>query len=328
MLDTIEKYVKTCDKCQRNKALRKTKMPLVLTPTASHPFDRVYLDVVGGKGSLPTTTLGNRYILTFQDDLSKFCEAMPIPTQDADTIARAFVSRVILRHGAPKSLLTDQGANFLSNLFKSVCKLLKIKKLQTTPFHPQANPVERSHKPLAEYLRNYVNADQDNWDEWVDYATFTYNTTPHTSTGFTPFELIYGRKAELPSATRKVPQPLYSYDDYMKELKYRLQTSHAIAREKISVKKTQNKKYYDSHTRAYTFNVGDWVLLKKMVRENKLSALYEGPFKIVAINSDVNCTIKRRKKEVRVHFNLLIPYGTRKSETESDKSDSENPTEN
>jgi transposase InsO family protein len=316
MAETIEKYIKTCEKCQKNKALRKTKMPLVITPTASHPFDRVYLDVVGGKGSLPTTTLGNRYILTFQDDLTKFCEAIPIPTQDADTIARAFVSRVILRHGAPKSLLTDQGANFLSNLFKSICKLLKIKKLQTTPFHPQANQVERSHKPLAEYLRSYVNADQDNWDEWVDFAIFTYNTTPHSTTGFTPFELVYGRKAELPSATRKSPQPLYSYDDYMKELKYRLQTSHAIAREKISVRKTQNKKYYDSHTRAYAFNVGDWVLLKKMVRENKLSALYEGPFKIVAINSDVNCTIKRRKKEVRVHFNLLIPFGTREKETE------------
>jgi hypothetical protein len=104
----------------------------------------------------------------------------------------------------------------------------------------------------------------------------------------------------------------------MKELKYRLQTSHAIAREKISVKKTQNKKYYDSYTRAYAFNVGDWVLLKKMVRENKLSALYEGPFKIIAINSDVNCTIKRRKREVRVHFNLLIPYGNREKETESE----------
>jgi hypothetical protein len=294
-------------------------MPLVLTPTASHPFEKVYLDVVGGKGSLPSTTLGNRYILTFQDDLTKFSEAIAIPTQDADTIARAFVHRVILRHGTPQSLLTDQGANFLSNLFKSVCKLLKIKKLQTTPYHPQANQVERIHSPLAAYLRSYVNADQDNWDEWVDFAMFTYNTTPHTSTGFTPFELVYGRKAELPSATRNSPQPLYSYDDYVKELRYRLQTSHTIAREKITAKKIQNKKHYDAHTKIYAYNVGDLVLLKRMARENKLSSLYEGPYKIITINSAVNCTIKRRNKEVRVHFNLLIPYGNReKSESESD----------
>jgi hypothetical protein len=60
-------------------------------------------------------------------------------------------------------------------------------------------------------------------------------------------------------------------------------------------------------------NVGDWVLLKKMVRENKLSALYaEGLLKVVTINSNVNFTIKRRKKEIRVHFNLLIPYENRK----------------
>jgi Integrase core domain len=277
------------------------------------------MDIVGGKGSLPTTTMGNRYILTFQDDLTKFSEAIPIASQDAETIAQAFVSKVILRHGAPKSLLTDQGTNFLSNLFKSVCKALKIKKIQTTPYHPQCNgALERSHKSLAEYLRNFVNADQNNWDLWVESAIFTYNTTPHSSTGFTPFELIYGRKSVLPSAFNREPSPIYNYDDYLAELRYRLQTSHAIAKDKIKNTKTRNKRYYDAHCQEHSYNVGDWVLLKKMQRENKLTPLYDGPFKIISIDSPVNCTIKKGRKEVRVHFNLLIPFGQRASETESD----------
>jgi transposase InsO family protein len=317
MVKTIDAYIRSCEKCQKNKNLRKTKMPMAIVTPATSPFDRVYLDIVGGKGSLPTTGNGNRYILTFQDDLSKFSEAIAIPTQDADTVARAFVSKVILRHGTPRSLLTDQGANFLSELFRAVCKLLKIKKLQTTPYHPQTNgALERSHKGLAEYLRSYVNSDQNDWDEWIDYAMFTYNSTPHTVTGFAPFELLYGRKPELPSSLTKNPEPLYNYDDFCQELRNRLQTAHAIARAKISKSKLSNKAYYDEHARPQTYNVGDWVLMKRMFRENKLSSLYEGPYKVTAVNSPVTCTIRKKRKEVKVHFNMLIPYHERGPDSE------------
>jgi hypothetical protein len=150
MMAGIEKYIcNSCDHCQKNKVRKSTKMPMVLTETAKHPWERVYLDVVGGKGALPTTHNGNKYILTFQDDLSKFSEAIAIPNQEADTIAKAFISRIILKHGPPVSLLTDQGTNFLSNLFKSVCKFLKIKKVQTCAFTPRSNgQLEKSHRGL------------------------------------------------------------------------------------------------------------------------------------------------------------------------------------
>jgi transposase InsO family protein len=87
------------------------------------------------------TTSGNMYVLTFQDDLSKFVVAIPIPQQDAETIAK----EVVLKFGAPAQILTDQGSNFLSDLFKNTCKLLKIKKIQTTAFHRESNgSLERS----------------------------------------------------------------------------------------------------------------------------------------------------------------------------------------
>jgi len=65
---------------------------------------------------------------------------------------------------------------------------------------------------LAEYLRHYN--DQTDWDEWLSYVMFTYNTIPHTDTGFTLFELTYGHQAILPTALTKQPKPTYSYDDY------------------------------------------------------------------------------------------------------------------
>jgi hypothetical protein len=82
----IETYVKQCTSCQVNKTLKpKKRAPLELTSTADHPFDKCYLDVVG---PLPLSAEGNRYILTFQDDLSKYIIATPIKRQDAETIAK------------------------------------------------------------------------------------------------------------------------------------------------------------------------------------------------------------------------------------------------
>ena len=84
-------------------------------------------------------------------------------------------------------VLTDQGSNFLSEIFTNVCKLLKIKKIKCTAYYPQSNgALETTHRVLVEYLRCFILEDQTNWDKWLPYATFVFNTTPHTATGFTP----------------------------------------------------------------------------------------------------------------------------------------------
>jgi hypothetical protein len=117
---------------QVNKTLKpKRKVPMEITSTANHPFDKCYLDIVG---PLPPSATGNRYILTFQDDLSKYVVATPISQQDAETVTRVFVSQVVLKYGTPSIVQTDQGANFVSEVFKNTCKLLKIKKIQSTAF--------------------------------------------------------------------------------------------------------------------------------------------------------------------------------------------------
>jgi len=129
----------------------------------------------------------NKYILTFQDGLSKYVIAMPITQKDADTVARSFVEKVILTSGTSRILQTDQGANFMREVFRNTCRILGIKKIQSTAFHPETQgSIERSHRMLAEYVRHYVKEDQTNWDQWVPSATYVYNTTEHTATRFTP----------------------------------------------------------------------------------------------------------------------------------------------
>ena len=111
-------------------------------------------------------------------------------------------------YGTPRILQTDQCANFISELYKKTCKILGIKKIQSTAFHPESQgSIERSHRVLAEYLRHYVKEDQTNWDQWFPFATYVYTTTEHSATRFTPHELLFGRPCVLPSTLKGPPSP-------------------------------------------------------------------------------------------------------------------------
>ena len=246
MIKDIANYIKKGSACQKNKYAKNTKIPMAITTTSRIPFEKIFIDIVG---PLPETNERNKYILTMQDDLTKFSEAFPAPNAEATTLAKIFVTQIVCRHGTPQSILTDQGANFLSALFKNVCKLLKIKKLQTTAYHPETNgALERSHRTLGEYLRNYTDQDQTNWDNWLPYAMFVYNSTPHSSTKFSPFKLLYDYEPTLPSSIQRTPDPLYNYEDYSQELRARLQSSYTIARENLVKQKQNSKTYYDKGT--------------------------------------------------------------------------------
>jgi hypothetical protein len=312
MKQEIEEYVRRCEVCQKNKITQnKTKMPLQITTTPDVVWEKCSLDIVG---PLTTTVDGNKYLLTFQDELSKFTLAVPIQQQDAGTVAKAFVGEVVLKFGIPQVLLTDQGSNFLSELFANMCKLLKIKRIKTTAYHPQSNgALERTHRVLVEYLRCYISEDQTNWDKWIPYATFVFNTTPHTSTGFTPHELMFGRKPNIPGILQKeAPGVLYTYDNYIKELQSRLQSSYELAKSSLIAKKERSKEQHDKTVNIPLFSVGDKVLLHderiRRGRSLKLSPPWIGPYEITEVN-DVNITLKLpRNKTLKVHANRLKPF--------------------
>ena len=308
MRTDIGKFIATCSICQKNKNNSITKIPMKITDTPSKPFEKVALDIVG---PLPETCSGNKYILTFQDNFSKFLLAIPIMNQEAKTIADVFARKVICLFGTPTILLTDQGSNFLSEVFKKTCKLLKIKMIQTTAYHPESNgSLERSHRTLGNYLRSYVNGDQENWDTWLDFASFCHNTTPNTSTKHTPHEILFGYKPELPAAITKTIDPIYNFDDYVIELKARLQNGYEKVRQNLIESKNNNKKHYDKNSKPLLLAVGCKVLLKNMNNKTnkKVSPIYEGPYEIVEVNSPENSTIKIGNKQKLVHNNLLKYY--------------------
>jgi len=142
----VSEYIKKCDTCAKRETGHRVVAPLGDALVAHEFLDVVSLDIVG---PLPATERGNKYLLTFIDHFTRFCEAIPIVKQDTETTAREFVTRIITQFGVSKKLFTDRGANFTSALIKETCKLLKIQKLQTSSYNPQANGVcKRMHKLL------------------------------------------------------------------------------------------------------------------------------------------------------------------------------------
>jgi hypothetical protein len=141
---------------------------------------------------------------------------------------------------------------------------------------------------------------------------YVYNTTVHTATGYTPFELVYGFQSTLPSTLQETPNPQYNYDSYVLELKSsRLQTAHEVAREKMLSSKQKSKEYYDDKSKEFKLSVGDKVLLYdetvRRGRSKKLSSQWIGPYEVLGLDR-VNATIKRGRRIQKVHVNRLKPF--------------------
>lgn len=191
-------------------------------------------------------------------------------------------------------------------MFKNLCKLLKIEKLQTTAYRPQSNgSLERSHKDLAAYLRNVLQDGSYEWDEWLRQAAYVHNTHVHAANKYSPFECLFGFTNKLPTNLMGKVDPVYNADDYCIELRYKMQRMHVAVRANILEAKNMSKKYYDKTVhKSKIFSIGDKVFLKKEGRKGKLDEVWSGPFDVLETKG-VNTTIKNDGKTMVVHNNRL-----------------------
>ncbi|KAH9636145.1 hypothetical protein HF086_007097 [Spodoptera exigua] len=276
--EDIKNYVQKCEKCQKEKYSRYTKEPMTITTTATEAFQKIFMDVVG---PLERDEENFSYILTIQCELTKYIEAYPMKTKSTKEVAEKFVNNFILRFGIPEIIATDRGTEFISTTFQEVCNLLHINKLTSTAYHHQSiGALENSHKSLGTYLRIQTDNHSGHWSKWIAYWCFAYNTSVHTETKFTPFELVFGKQANLPSNLTIHPEPIYNHESYPLELKYRLQLSQTEARENLIKSKMIRKIKYDKNCNPVVYKPNDKVLIKNENR-NKLTSIYSGPYIVV-----------------------------------------------
>ncbi|KAL4123448.1 hypothetical protein QTP88_015626 [Uroleucon formosanum] len=255
MKKDVQKYIKSCASCQRNKSSKKLKIPMAITTTSFRPFQRIFLDIVG---RLPTSHRNNSYILTIQDDLTKFLFAFPIENHQANTIAKVFVENFVCIHGIPMSILTDNGPEFVGEIFTYICKLLKIEKKMSSPYHPQTNGgLEKTHRVIKEMLRHNVDKNAHNWCENIPFVVFSFNSAVHESTQYQPYELLYGNPIHIPTIFQKSSETGYSYNNYASEMKQKMQTAYALARKNLINKKNRTKLHYDKGQNVQGIHIGD-----------------------------------------------------------------------
>ena len=315
MLKDVQHWCESCTDC----AMRKTpktnlKMPLLPIPVEG-AFDRVAIDVLG---PLPVTTQGNRYILVFSDYLTRWPEAFAIPNMESSTVARIFIDEIISRHGAPRTLLSDRGTNFLSSLIAEVCKLFDIHKLNTSSYHPQTDGlVERFNSTLLQSLSMYVDKDQKDWDLFIPSVLFGYRASPSAATQETPFFLLYGRECRLPIDVKLLPPSDLSTSvlEHRKRIVENIERSQNIARENIQKAQQKMKMHYDKRAKKRDFEIGQsvWVYTPKVKKglSKKLMHLWHGPYRIAEKLSPVHFYLRtkdNRRVKFAVHANRIKPY--------------------
>ena len=310
----VTRFCKSCDVCQKtvNKG-SVPKVPLEKMLLIDKPFKRVAIDLVGPIG--PPSEDGHRYILTLVDFATRYPEAVPLKNIDTETVAEALVD-IFSRLGVPEEILSDLGTQFVSECMKEVTRLLSIKQLTTTPYHPMCNGLtEKFNGTMKSMLKRLCSEQPRQWHRYINPLLFAYREVPQESTGFSPFELLYGRAVrgpmfilkELWTKELEEPEVKNSYQ-YVFELREKLEDTLRLAHSELQKAQHKGKHNYDRKAKVRRFAQGDKVLILLPTDHNKLLMQWKGPFEVSAVVGLNDYKVCVKGKERVYHANLLKKY--------------------
>ncbi|XP_052710767.1 uncharacterized protein LOC128185133 [Crassostrea angulata] len=275
----IRRFVNSCDICQRTTPKGKIHpVPLGRMPLISEPFHRVAADIVGPLD--PRTTKGNKYILTIIDFATRYPEAVALSGKETERVAEALVD-VFSHVGVPREILTDQGTQFTSDVMKEVSRLLSLKRITTTPYHPMCNGlVEKFNGTLKQMLKRMCAERPKDWDKYLSALLFAYREVPQESLGFSPFELLYGHTVGGPMKilkelwTKEKPdEDVKSTYQYVIDLREKLEETCKIAHEQLEKAQKKKRHYYNRKTKVRQMKVVGRYGLQSYV-DGKLKTLH------------------------------------------------------
>lgn len=317
MFQDVKHYCTTCPECQITTHLKPKQVPLHPLPIISTPFRRIAMDIVG---PLEKSSTGYQYILVICDYATRFPEAFPLRSIKTPKIIGALV-QLFSRVGIPEEIIHDQGSNFTSGLMKQLNKELGIRGIRTTPYHPETDGlVERFNQTLKQMLRKVVSDTGRDWDKWLPFVLFAYREVPQASTGFSPFELLYGwpvqgpldlLKKEWEETKTAAPEGILSYVLQMRD---RLEKYREEAKVNLERAQQDQKRWYDKRARQRELKPGQQVLLLLPTCSNKLLARWQGPYPVLRKMGPVTYEVAHadKGKATQVyHINLLKEWKER-----------------
>lgn len=312
-VDVTDK-IKSCERCIKRKALPEKAAPLVNIRT-SRPLELVCIDFL----SIEPDCSRTKDVLVITDHFTKYAVAVPTPNQKAKTVAKCLWDNFFVHYGIPEKLHSDQGTDFESRTIKELCKIAGIHKVRTTPYHPRGNPVERFNRTLLNMLGTLTNEDKLHWKDFVKPLVHAYNCTRNDVTGFTPYELMFGRQPRLPiDLVFGVPMndDSQTHSQYIQTLKETLEKSYQIAMKNSEKVMRRNKSRFDKHVTTSDLQTGDRVLVKnvKLRGKHKLADKWEPTVYIVVRRAGslpvYTVRPEHSSRPLRtLHRDLLLPCG-------------------
>ena len=303
MYEDIHEYYKTCRDCQRASVHHPKRPPLHPLPVAGL-FERLQMDYLG---PFRLSKCGKRWILLVVDSFSGWCEAFALPNADAITTAKVLYSEIFTRYGAPRYLLSDRGANFLSTLVQALCEIFSIKRIRTSSYHPASNSrCEKFNAFINKSLRTMVDDKQEDWPDIIPGIMMAYRCTPARASQFSPYFLCFAKEMITPIETAINPdltEVSPNYRDTLKLFIDNVKLSRKIAHKNILRSRQQMKEYYDRNSAPPKYKLGDLVWLHDPTTpvgfSRKLKPRWRGPYRISEIGP--NSTYRLR------HYNTDIP---------------------
>ncbi|KAK3729825.1 hypothetical protein QZH41_016099 [Actinostola sp. cb2023] len=267
----VDVWIKKCERC----TLSKMPLPRIRPPMgnllATKPLEVLAVDFT----LLEPASDGRENVLVMTDVFTKFTLAIPTRDQKANTTAKLILKEWFMRYGVPNRIHSDQGRNFESEVIMELCGLYGIKKSRTTPYHPQGNAqCERFNRTMHDLLRSLPPHKKRKWTEHLPELLYAYNATPHSSTGYSPYYLMFCREPRLPvdlllGAEEDVEDEIQN--DWLATHMSRLRDAYLKAGEHLEQAAERRKKASDQTAFDDPLEIGQLVYLRNKVKgRNKI----------------------------------------------------------
>ncbi|WMV46948.1 hypothetical protein MTR67_040333 [Solanum verrucosum] len=224
-------------------------------------------------------------------------------THSTEDYARLYIQEVVRLHGVPVSIISDRGAQFTAQFWKSFEKGLGSKVNLSTAFHPQTDgQAERTIQTLEDMLKACVIDFKGNWDDHLPLNEFSYNNSCHSNIQMAPYEALYGRRC-------KSPIGWFEVCEVGPDLVHQAMEKVKVIQERLKTAQSHQKSYTDVRRRALEFEVDDWVYLKvspmkgvmRFGKKGKLSPRYIGPYRISKRMGNVAYELELPQELAAVH---------------------------